>query len=229
MLYVYAITRAGQALPTDVSGLNGMPLQAQASEHIAAIYSTHPDRPAPTPTAENVLCHERVIEALMRDGPVLPVRFGTAFSTAAKIDAVLLRGERAFSDGLERVEGCVELGVHAVRPRAAETAPAETGREYMLKRLASERARREAQDQLHAALEPLAVDSVRRSLSASSHLLFSAAYLVRGQSVAAFRQRVLELGPARPDLRLLCTGPWPPYHFAPVIPAAPEATHVGQP
>jgi hypothetical protein len=43
------------------------------------------------------------------------------------------------------------------------------------------------------------------------------AYLVRRESLETFRQTVGEVGKSEPDLRFLCTGPWPPYHFVPEL------------
>ena len=41
-----------------------------------------------------------------------------------------------------------------------------------------------------------------------------------------FRGAVERLTGAHRDLRLLCTGPWPPYHFVPAIADAAEAQGV---
>jgi hypothetical protein len=167
----------------------------------------------------------------MRRGPVLPVRFGTVFSGAQKLDEILSRGETAMGAGLDRVEGCVELGLHVLAPHpGGDAAAAANGREYMAARLAAERTRKQLQQGVHEALAPLAIDQAVREPS-SSDLLFTAAFLVRHDDVEAFRQRVQDLAAAHPDLRLLCTGPWPPYHFVPglddVVAASParEASH----
>jgi hypothetical protein len=112
-------------------------------------------------------------------------------------------------------------------PRGSTTpARATSGREYMAARLASEQARRQSQEALHSAVRPLAIDSVQRDWN-PSHLLFSAAYLIRRDLVEQFRQRVLEVAATHEDLRVLCTGPWPPYHFVPRIAVTAEAAHVG--
>jgi hypothetical protein len=41
-----------------------------------------------------------------------------------------------------------------------------------------------------------------------------AAYLVDREHVGTFASQVAGLQARRADLRLLCTGPWPPYSFA---------------
>jgi hypothetical protein len=43
------------------------------------------------------------------------------------------------------------------------------------------------------------------------------AYLVPRERIEEFRRSVTAAGEAEPSLRLLCTGPWPPYHFVPEL------------
>jgi hypothetical protein len=40
-----------------------------------------------------------------------------------------------------------------------------------------------------------------------------AAYLIDRDAQRTFADRVADLQAANPELRLLCTGPWPPYSF----------------
>jgi hypothetical protein len=94
---------------------------------------------------------------------------------------------------LERVRGAVELGVRG--EVCAPPAPAASGTEYLLRRVADER--------IHEPLASLSRASVRRSRP--PHI---GAYLVDRGAVDRFRARVHELGGD-----LVCTGPWPPYSF----------------
>jgi hypothetical protein len=176
----------------------------------------------------------------MRDHAVLPARFGTTFHDESKLRASLVPHERELAAGLERLKGCVELGVRVfwepvpaavatATPGTPSTQPLpDSGRAYMLARLEDEQRRREERqraerlvEQLHAPLAPLAADSTRRVLTTPQTLLV-AAYLVQRDRADAFRARVQELGPAHPELRILCTGPWPPYHFVPQLGEAAE-------
>ena len=59
------------------------------------------------------------------------------------------------------------------------------------------------------------------SAPAGDRLLLSAAYLVPRDGVDDFRGHVVELERAHPDLALVCSGPWPPYSFAPRTEAHP--------
>jgi hypothetical protein len=226
MLYVYALTRSTIDAPPDEVGLDGRPLDVVRYEHVAAVISAHDAGARPRPTAQNVLRHERVVESTMSRGPVLPARFGTMYATRDKLEEALRRGHDALRLGLDRVEGCVELGVRVLSSdKPAEPAPVHSGREYMLAKLAGERARAAARRRAEEAVAPLAdlaAGVVVRDPRPSAPALLTVAYLVVHDRVDTFKQAVQRLAPAHPAIRLLCTGPWPPYHFVPVL-DAPEA------
>lgn len=244
MIYVYAVTEpSGRALP-EIRGLEEQPLEAQVGERTAAVYSRHGVGHLP-PAAENLWRHEAVVEALMRDRAVLPARFGMVFADEAAVERALTGHAERLAAGLDRVRGCVELGLRVLwrpdsapdlsPPSASEGGPAAgaaSGRAYMMARMNEERRRVQTReraerlaDRLHEPLAPLARDSTRRVLPAPD-LLTSAAYLVPQGAAEEFASRVRRLAEAHPDLRVLCTGPWPPYHFAPALgPAAAEVRH----
>lgn len=193
------------------------------------------------PSAENLWRHEAVVEAVMkRCEAVLPVRFGMTFGDEAALDDAVARHASVLARGLDRVRGCVEMGVRVVSREAKQaeaispnTAPADqSGRAYMLARLEDERRRRASQsraeamgDALDAALSPLARDGTRRLLPAPQVLL-TAAYLIPRDASESFTSRTRSLADEHPDVRIVCTGPWPPYHFAPALSShAAEVAH----
>ena len=71
--------------------------------------------------AETLWRREALLEALMEQGALLPVRYGTVVADeAAAVEAVSDRRD-AFARALDRVRGAVELSVRAVGP--ADAAP----------------------------------------------------------------------------------------------------------
>ena len=150
--------------------------------------------------------HEAVVEALMEERDVLPVRYGTRFDdedTAAR--AVSARRADLMA-ALDRVRGAVELSLRVIDPD--ERAPS-GGAGYL-------RARRDREEASRAIHEPLAAAAraaAERPARAPSELL-RAAYLVDRDAVGAVTKLVEQLQDANPRLRLLCTGPWPAYSFA---------------
>jgi hypothetical protein len=191
---------------------------------------------APRPARDTALTHERVVEQLMADRALLPARFGTVLRDDAALEDVLAMNRQSLSGGLERVRGCVELGVRVLwpaeepgtppPPRETAAAPADgdgVGRAYLLARAAEERQRLRTEARagelaanLNRLFLPCARDGVVRVLPATQFVM-AGAYLVPRDRVGEFRSRVEEAAAAFATLRLLCTGPWPPYHFVPEL------------
>lgn len=229
VIYVYALLAAEGSAPDGATGLQGSPLELVVRDKIAAATSRH-DAPNIEATVDNLWKHERVIEALMAKHDVLPARFGTTFKSEPDLDRVLGRHHDGIVAGLARVRGCVELGVRVMsNVEHPEPEPAivvsgdRPGHAYMLARAAEERRRKHTESrvtalasQLHEPLARIARDSTLRPMLAPE-LLLSAAYLVRRDDVDAFSQRIGKLVEQNPTVRILCTGPWPPYHFVPPL------------
>jgi Gas vesicle synthesis protein GvpL/GvpF len=151
--------------------------------------------------------HEEVVESLMEQRDLLPVRFGTVMSDeGAAMRAVGERREQ-LEAALARVRGAVELAVRVVRvdgeddPRPRGV----SGHAYM-------RAKAGEQAAAQALNEPLSA-LARESLVHSGPELLRAAYLLDRGAVERFVGVVRRLQSAHPELRILCTGPWPPYSF----------------
>ena len=226
MIYVYAICDAASVMACGTHGIGDHPVELRAAGGVAAAFSETAAGSIP-PTADNIWRHELVVEWLMRDRAVLPARFGTALSDVGDVDDLLARNCERLRAALDRVRGCVELGVRVMSVnRPAPTAPKTrlaTGREYLQARLEEERSRRAAEalarqvaDRVHGRLTPAAAAGTTRVLP-TPEFLMAGAYLVRRGSVERFREAVESVSASEPDLRLLCTGPWAPYHFVPEL------------
>ncbi len=232
--YLYAITDRPESPlpvipPVDKESGNGLEDATTISleyRAIAAVVSPIGVSEAPA-TEANLWRHEAVVEALMADRTVLPVRFGTILADETAVRSFLATHYAGFVAGLRRVRGRVELGLRVLCDETSfpqhrrPSAPVlkSSGREYLLARLAEEH-RTQAQRQraealaaaLHAPLARLAAENIQQVLVTPS-LLLKAAYLLERDRVAAFRQETEALSAAYPALRFLCTGPWPPYNF----------------
>jgi hypothetical protein len=159
-------------------------------------------------TADALWRREELVEALMAERDLLPVRFGTLVSDERAAARAVAERHDELVARLDRVRGAVELAVRA-HPRAPEreVAPgADSGRDYM--RAKARRA--EVARLLHEPLAFVARDSVVQP----GPELLRAAYLVDRADVESFLALVRRLQEAHEGLDVLCTGPWPPYSFA---------------
>src|ERR671930_2167510 len=69
------------------------------------------------PTRDNVLAHEKVNEAVMRQHTVIPMSFGTVFKTGDDIVELLRGAYDAFRDVLEKMHDKLEFGLKVLWDR----------------------------------------------------------------------------------------------------------------
>ena len=158
-------------------------------------------------SADALWRHEAVVEALMDERDLLPVRYGTRFDDESAAARALEARRDDLAAALDRVRGAVELSLRVIEPDAPQTA--RDGASYLRDRRRQEDVRRT----LHEPLAAVARASVQRPSPDPSELL-RAAYLVDRDAVDDVTRLVAQLQAANPTLRLLCTGPWPAYSFA---------------
>lgn len=233
MLYLYAITTRREQVPEGLAGLDEAPLALVHAGSLSAVVSTVTTTVV-TPTPMRMWHHERVVEALMTQGDVIPMRFATILPDAAALVRCLGARHALFSDDLSRVRGCVELGLRVVRmalppvstppendglPCPNLLASEKNGHSFEIARRAA-RLQREAlrrRDEsigeiINRSLAEHAVDHVLRVQSGAGAIV-QAAYLVAPDQLDTMKKAVRRLIARHRHLHFLCTGPWPPYHF----------------
>jgi hypothetical protein len=212
VIYLYAVLGAGAHVPR-LCGLDDAPVRRYDAAGLALAVSEHGAQPRPSDEA--VLRHAEVVEALAHaGGVVLPARFGLAFDGEQSLEEAVGAKAKELRVALERVRGCAEVGLRVLRPDREQGRPAARGAAYLRARLQEATEREGLAEELHAAVAAHARDSTRHP-SAGGRLVLSGSYLVPADAVEAFRREVGRLERAHPELALLCTGPWPPYSFAP--------------
>ncbi len=232
--YVYAILARETVLPPGLVGFGGATLSTVPCGALAAATSPH-DPGEPHPTAESVLRHEAIVEALRQMGPALPVRFGTVLpNEGAVADALADRYDVLVAD-LARLGDKVEFGLTVLwdRPIGNDDEPrddrspisrevteaAGPGARYLRARLDEHRREAAARDRAKALAGDLdrALGSHtlerRCTILATSRLAVRAAYLLDPSRVRPFQETFQAIRRGHPDLRFLLSGPWPPYSF----------------
>jgi len=210
VIYLYGIAPRLPDLPP-VCGIGGGALEAVDTEGLSAVCSRHAQLNLQL-DEKSAWAHERVVEALMQLGPVLPARFGTTFDSVDAVRLALEREAQSLECGLARVCGCVELALRVRSLPPEESSPAADGQAYVQDLL---RARRRREAIITQAVEPLkefAVSS-KESATASGEAGVSVSYLVRTHDVERFCGEVRRIQQENRQLALSCTGPWAPYSF----------------
>lgn len=127
--YVYALVLPGDLVPPE--GMDAqLPVTLVVSRGIGAAASVVPlGEFGSEPLRRNlqdvgwleekVRRHERVVEALLARGPVLPLRFGTVFLGIKRLRAVLASNARTLREALRYVAGKEEWGLKGFSDRAS--------------------------------------------------------------------------------------------------------------
>jgi hypothetical protein len=176
--------------------------------------------------------HERVLDAALGAGPVVPFRLCTIYATEASVRTALAERHDALAEALDRVRGMAEWSVKVLHRPGERPAPARetvaSGADYLARKVqAREQAAAAgdavyaAADDVHARLAEHAADAVlakpqdRRLSGHEGEMVLNAAYLVAEERADGFRAVVEQLA-ARyedDDLHFQLTGPWPAHHF----------------
>jgi Gas vesicle synthesis protein GvpL/GvpF len=166
-------------------------------------------------SAEAFWRHEEVVEALMADRDLLPVRYGTRLEDEGAVARAIGERRAELAAALDRVRGAVELSVRVMTTSTRQAAPppgqATGGAEYLRLKARADASRDRAVRAVHDPLSEVARASIEGR--ARPQELLRAAYLVERDAVESFAAAVARLQEATPDLSILCTGPWPPYSF----------------
>ncbi|HUY03835.1 MAG TPA: GvpL/GvpF family gas vesicle protein [Rhodocyclaceae bacterium] len=219
MFYLYGIARWKPGLALGVPGIGGMAVRMERWRGLMVAASPFEtwEVEASTP---NLWCHEHVIEAVMAQSAVIPLRFCTVVADLPACRQLLSRHYRQLSALLGRVNDRVEFALRLSGAgsgdglaAAADPESVGPGTAYLRALARHSSAWPEALlAALRGALDPWALASMPWPRDTKSADL-RASFLVERPGVDAFRREVAGFGDQRRDLTVSCTGPWPPYSF----------------
>lgn len=190
----------------------------------------------------NMMAHSAVLDEVMREHTILPVRFGIVAPSAKSVsEQMLQRRYVEFDRGLKRMDGKIELGLKAfwyedvVYREIVETNPAishlrdalvgRSAEQTYYERIklgelveqAMQRMRANDVERILSALRPLAVET-RVNDVITERMVLNAAFLVERASEPAFDQAVQQID-ADLGKRLIFkyVGSAPPYNFVNIM------------
>jgi len=183
------------------------------------------------PDITQAVAYERVVEAFYRHVTVIPVRYGCQFVDASEAIALLQQRHDEFEALLHELEDLGEMGIHILQegPEAypeSDVWPAPlnplscmSGTAYLAAKreryLGSDQAALARRRSVEELCDSLAGLYVRRKVEFPDFTksgLLSLYFLVSRSSVESFRGAARGLR-ANNSLKLLLSGPWPPYNF----------------
>jgi len=233
--YLYCLIREKQPKKFNISGMEGKDIYTINKNGLAMVVSDLPFQEEILATRANLLCHEKVMEEIMKEYDVIPISFGTIVQTKEEIIDEILKEKRAELEKLFQVlAGKIELGLKAswvdmksVFQEIAKSSPIiqqlkksknvsyqeriSTG-ELVGKLLES---RRDAEkEKILKYLEAVAEDFKENKVLADDMIL-NTAFLVRKNKEKEFDRKINELGVKyEKRIKFAYVGPLPPFNFA---------------
>lgn len=254
-IYLYCLARSDLLQPVEGQGCDFQnPLFQKKFQEITAIMSTVSLEEFCGPSAESRMTdlawigprafrHEGVIEEVMNYSPVLPVRFGTLFSSWENLEKQLEKHYEAISTFLDQVMDKEEWAVKGFLDRikakeeffkmtlsAKEDLPFSPGVRYFEeKRILAQIEKdlktwlKEICNEIVKELNGYAADFTKRKILPDAHqgnereVIFNWAFLLPRRNTADFREKIDQMNKELSKRRLTIevTGPWPPYSFSP--------------
>ncbi len=234
--YVYCIIQTTEPRRFGPIGIGSDPTAVHTVSYkdIAAVVSDTPLE-VYDPTRENVLAHERVNEAVMRDYTVIPMSFSTVFKTSEDIVELLRSAYDAFRDVLVKMQDKLEFGLKVLwEPETVireiekedenlrllrQEISNQKGSTYFARmqygRLVDSLLQERSEKLLAEIFDTLGAVSVasRTNKPIGDKMILNAAFLVARHLEAEFDAKVKEIDARYENLILKYTGPWPPYNF----------------
>jgi hypothetical protein len=99
-------------------GIDGTEVSHLSKDGLAAVFSIVPNEFG-VPDVPQLLAYARVVEDLFRAGSVLPMRYGCLLDTTAELDLLLTRNQQSYRLELEKLDGCVEMGIRVLQAEPA--------------------------------------------------------------------------------------------------------------
>ncbi|MCQ4043724.1 GvpL/GvpF family gas vesicle protein [Streptantibioticus rubrisoli] len=233
--YVYAITSADH--PLRLNGVKGVgdpagELRALGTQALSAVVSDAPV--GLRAKRRDLAAHQGVLERLLADGAVLPMRFGLVAPDDEQVLTALDNQRDAFVERLRELDGCVEFNLKASRDEDALLREIVAESEEVRRLNEFTRQNPDAHEQKVALGELLSAEIDSRNLVEAQRIVaqleslavrhraaeqqdanfLNVSFLVKRDNAEPFSQAVWEEAERRgAEYSLSLNGPLPPYSF----------------
>ena len=232
-IYAYGIVDSHNRLEEPIAGLEGKGIYNVFYRDIAVTVSELNEETKEM-TDTGILEHEKVVERLMINFTVLPMRFLTVFNTKEDVLSMVEFYYEDFKNNLEKLRNKIEFGIKVIWP--ADTIkkriidayhktirvsiPAESPEKiFVEEKFKKYTIDKEFQEEANRCItvvddyfNKIAVEKRLKKLQ-TENLLLNAGYLLEKERQNDFKQAFEQLKNAPGDLRFLFSGPWPCYNF----------------
>jgi len=239
--YLYGIIATEEEANLDVPGLEDTsPVRIIACDGLGCVVTGYEGENLTSLSQEelvhSLLRHQRVVEQVMQDRTVLPVKFGTILENSQDVDQLLSQARLELAQALDAIRDTVEMEVAAtwdtasilqelateevvVRTREAIAAKGKATLEDQVKlgqvvKACMDQRRAGYRERMVSFIKPLSVDSVSNVL-VSDEMVMNEAFLVNRDRQADFDdavQRLDQIFQGQINFRVI--GPLPPYSFS---------------
>jgi hypothetical protein len=221
MIYVYAFCPVPDSPLSLPEGIAHPEVQLTAVDKIGAVAEPDVDvshvREDDAQLMNAVLAHDRVLGHLFDQTVLLPLRFGTQFTSRASLETFLVNHQHTYRQRLDALQDRAEYLLKLTPQLPAVSDETLKGREYFLakkQRLQAQATLREQRDveyqQFLSYLQEsniLFVQSAPQDDEMRLHVLLGRDGAIAGERVSAWQVTL-------PSWQLSCSQPLPPYHFA---------------
>jgi hypothetical protein len=236
--YLYCIVEPDVSLA--VEGIFSRPCRVVTYKDIGAVVSTVP-YVEPEPSLDNIVAHEKVVEAARLLGTTLPVKFGVIFRNEEGVRTLLSASYKDYRSKLDKFNDTDEYGVKVILKTQgmqklregvgkeskeiarmqAQAAKAKQGKSYFLKMKLDEAIKVESYKKIdelsHQIHDELSRQARTSAILKTEHaqIILNAAYLVNRKEGDAFVKFARKVGQEYASLGLMVhtSGPWAPYSF----------------
>jgi Gas vesicle synthesis protein GvpL/GvpF len=237
--YLYCVTDA-PSVGFGSIGISGAEVTGVEYKGVTAVVSTIPFKTLEA-SLDNIMAHQKVVEASRAQSTTLPVRFGVIFKNQEGVKEMLaksfddyhaklvkLKDKDEFGakvilddDGLKRIKSSVESESEEVKKLSKAAAKASKGTSYLLKIKVDEALRNETAKRIETMSQSVHQELVRSALEGAllkaehEQIVLNAAYLVDRSHRSEFQEEAgkVKRKYEKQGLTVHLSGPWAPYSF----------------